>query len=134
MRSATAVSNAMRRVRNAGSETSTAANTLAYTTLVAIEPDWSTHRMTSPERSAAATIAHQLLRNEITLGGLIAAQVAQDGAPEVDLVGPRGRALRRLLSRLPIHGLAQRLAQVAQQLAHHLLHDGAPRWPWLPPG
>jgi hypothetical protein len=47
VRSATAVSKTTNRVDTAGSDASTAPNTLAYTTDAAIEPLWSTHRMMS---------------------------------------------------------------------------------------
>ena len=50
MRSVTAVSKATNRVRNVGSWASTAANNDAYTTLSAIEPDWSTAITTSRAR------------------------------------------------------------------------------------
>ena len=55
MRSVTDVSNATRCVRSAGSWASTDPNSEAYTTLSAIEPDWSMATITSLARLLPAT-------------------------------------------------------------------------------
>ena len=126
MRSVTAVSKATNRVRNVGSWASTAANSEAYTTLSAIEPDWSTAITTSRARlgwrrpwpiSRSGTIAW--------CSGTQWRRFARDRVRPVDVAGAGTPGPRRP-GEGAAHGLRRLIGEPRLQIGEHPL-DHAPR-------
>ena len=130
VRSVTDVSNAMNEVRSAGIWARTPPNSDAYTTLSAIEPDWSTAMTTSrarlrwrrpcPTRRSGTTRA--VFGNPVT-------QVGRDRHRPVDVAGAGPTRARRPRERAT-HGLAGLVGEASLEVGEHLgdhLAGGRPR-------
>ena len=130
MRSVTDVSNAMNDVRSAGSWASTPPNSDAYTTLSAIEPDWSTAMMTSRARLRWRRPCPTSRSGTTVRCSGIVLQVGGDRRRPVDVAGARPPGARRPRERAP-HRLAGLVGEPPLEVVEHLGDDLAGGRPGL---